>query len=303
MNNILLSINITLMYSAPLILAALGGIISERSGVVNIGLEGMMTIGALVGAVIAYYTQNPWLGFICAGLAGCALAFLHAIASIKFKADQTISGLAMNFIGPGLSLFICKALFGGTNTSPTVTNKIPKILSWMQNPNKNIWTSNLNVDSTILIALLLTFAMWYFLYKTKLGLRVISVGENPKAAATLGINVHKVRYFCVLASGFLAGIGGASCSLAIISVFSPTVISGKGFIALAAVIFGKWTPQGALGACLLFGFAQSLVVLLGGNESIIPSQFLSMLPYILTIIVLVLFVGKSVGPKASGEPF
>lgn len=164
---------------------------------------------------------------------------------------------------------------------------------------------NLNVDVTVILGLAAAAAIWFVLYKTKWGLRIRSVGEHPAAADTLGINVSRTRYTCVVISGILAGFGGASMTLAIISQFTPTAISGQGFIAMAAVIFGKWTPFGAYGACLLFGFAQALTVVLGGSESgiTIPTQILAMLPYILTIIVLILFVGRSVAPKADGEPY
>lgn len=294
----------TLMYGSPLIFTALGGVITERSGVVNIGLEGMMVIGALMGATVGYYTQNPWLGFIAAGLAGGALALLHAVACITFRADQTVSGIAINFIGPGLALFLSRLFFeGATNTKP-VPNKLPKLFPDEMVSSDNVILYNLNINSSVVIALALVFAVWFVLYKTKWGLRLRSVGEHPAAADTLGINVYLLRYIAVILSGILAGFGGATMTLAVVSTFSPTVISGHGFIALAAVIFGKWTPQGSLAACLLFGFAQAMVIVLGFLEFVaIPDQFLSMFPYILTIVILVLFVGRSAAPKASGKPY
>ena len=301
-SKLLLLIGITLMYSTPLIFGALGGVISERSGVINIGIEGMMTMGAFTAASVSYFTGNPWLGFLAAGAAGGAIALLHAIASVSFKADQTISGIAINLIGPGFALFFCRLLFKDATMTPPVTT-LPKLFG--QNAFIGTPAENLNVDVTVLLGLVVTVGMWFFLYKTKWGLRVRSVGEHPAAADTLGINVSRTRYICVLVSGILAGFGGASMTLAIISQFNPTAISGQGFIALAAVIFGKWTPYGAYGACLLFGLAQALTVVLGGSDSgvAIPSQILAMLPYILTIVVLILFVGRSVAPKADGEPY
>ena len=278
----------TLMYSSPLIFAALGGVICERSGVINIGIEGMMTVGAFAGAAVGYFSGSAWLGFLCAGIAGALLATFHAIASITFRADQTISGVAINLIGPGFSLFISRLLFDGATMTLPVPNKMPK---WF------------GVDSVVIIAFALAFIMWFVLYKTKWGLRLLAVGEHPAAADTLGINVYVVRYVAVILSGFLAGLGGGVMTLSIVSLFSQTVISGQGFIALAAVIFGNWTPQGALKACLLFGFAKTLEVMLGGGATIIPSQILAMMPYILTILVLVLFVGRSRAPKASGVPY
>ncbi len=300
LNNITLIIGITLMYSAPLAFAALGGVISERSGVTNIGIEGMMTIGAFTGAAVGYFSENPWIGLLCAGLAGGLISLLHAVAAITFKADQTISGIAINLIGPGLALFLSRLFFEGATMTKPVVNKLPKIFG---NVSTQSALSNLNTDITVIIAFVLMLISWFIMYKTKWGLRVRAVGEHPAAADTLGINVYLIRYVCVIVSGILAGFGGASVTLAIIPQFTPTAISGQGFIALAAVIFGKWTPYGAYGACILFGFAQALTVILGGGNSIIPSEFIAMLPYIMTILILILFVGRSVAPKADGEPY
>jgi len=161
----------------------------------------------------------------------------------------------------------------------------------------------LNVDFTIIVAVLLAAAMFIFLYKTKWGLRVIAIGEHPAAADTLGINVNLTRFLCVVASGVFAGFGGAAYTLSIVSTFFPAVISGSGFIALAAVIFGKWTPHGLLGACLIFGFFQALSILLGGQDLPVPLQVITMMPYVLTLVILVMFVGKSVAPKAVGKPY
>jgi len=288
------------MYSTPLVFGALGGVISERSGVINIGIEGMMTVGAFTGASVSYFTGNPWLGFFAAGAAGGMISLLHAIASITFKADQTISGIAINLIGPGAALFFCRQMFSqATMTIPSKT--LPKLFG--NNAFSGTPAENLNVDVTVVLALVAAIAMWFFLYKTKWGLHVRSVGEHPAAADTLGINVSRTRYLCVIVSGILAGLGGASMTLAIISQFTPTAISGQGFIAMAAVIFGKWTPYGAYGACMLFGFAQALTVVLGGGSIAVPTQILAMLPYVLTIVVLILFVGRSAAPKADGVPY
>lgn len=304
LSTIALAINITLMYSAPLIFTALGGTISERSGVVNIGLEGMMVMGAFAGAAVGYYSQSPWWGFLAAGLAGGILALLHAVASITFKANQTISGVALNFIGPGMALFLSRLFFDGATMTRPVPHKLPKLFSLFGITHvENRALANLDIDVTVPMAFLAVAIVWFMLYRTKWGLRLRAVGEHPAAADTLGINVYRVRYVAVILSGVMAGFGGAAQSLAVVSLFSPTVISGQGFIAMAAVIFGKWTPQGAMLACILFGFAQSLVVLLGGEGGMVPNQLLAMLPYILTILMLVFFVGRSVAPKASGTPY
>lgn len=302
LSNILLALNITLMYSSPLIFTALGSVISEQSGVVNIGLEGMMVMGAFTGAAVGYYTSNPWIGLLAAGAAGGVMAVFHAIASVTFKGNQTISGVAINFIGPGLSLFLCRYFFDGATMTKPLPHKLPKLFNVLGIATKNNLLQNFNIDISTLIAFALTAAVYFVLYKTKWGLRLRAVGEHPAAADTLGIDVTKVRYAAVIISGILAGMGGAAQSMSVVSMFTQTVISGHGFIGMAAAIFGKWTPHGAMLACMLFGFAQALVAILGGG-SLIPTQILSMLPYLLTILMLVLFVGRARAPKASGVPY
>jgi ABC-type uncharacterized transport system permease subunit len=302
--NILMALNITLMYSVPLMLGGLGGVISENSGVVNIGIEGMMTIGAFSGAAMAYFSGNPWLGLLFSGVSGGLLALLHAIAAVSFKADQTISGVAVNFIGPGMALFLCRHFFDGSTMTKPVT-KIPTILGKLASASTSEIVKNLNVEMTVPLALFIVLMMCFVLYKTKWGLRIRSVGENPAAAETLGINVYRIKYICVVTSGILAGLGGGAMTLAVVNYFTQTVICGQGYIALAAVVFGAWKPHGAMGACLLFGFAQALVVMLGGSGSKIqvPSELLAMLPYVLTLIILVVFVRNSFAPKADGIPY
>lgn len=299
-SSLFLLIGITLMYSTPLVFGALSGVISERSGVVNIGIEGMMMVGALTASAVSYFTGNPWLGFLAAGLAGAVIALLHAFASITFRADQTVSGVAINLLAPGLALFFCRRLFDNAAMTPVYTT-LPKLFG--DSTLAGTPYASLNMDVTVALGLVAAAIMWFVLYKTKWGLRVRAVGEHPAAADTLGISVERTRYVCVILSGMLAGFGGASVTLAIVSQFTQTAISGQGFIALAAVIFGKWKPHGAYGACLLFGLAQALTVVLGGGDIAVPSQLMAMLPYILTIIVLVLFVGRSVAPKADGVPY
>ncbi|MBS4536609.1 ABC transporter permease [Clostridium sp. D2Q-14] len=305
LNDIGFIIGTSLMYAAPLLFTALGGVISENSGVVNIGLEGMMTIGAFIGAAVGYYVGNPWIAFIAAGLAGGIFALLHAIASVTFHADQVVSGIAINFLGPGVALFISRLLFNGSTMTKSLSfsAKMPRPLNGLFRSN-SFSDIIFNQYATVYLAFILVFVMWYTLYKTKLGLRIRAVGEHPASADTLGVSVTKIRYFGVILSGILAGFGGAAMSIAVVSNFRPTLISGQGFIALAAVIFGKWKPQGAMWACLLFGAAQGLTVYLGGAGVInISSQLLAMLPYVLTLVVLVGFVGKSVAPAASGEAY
>ena len=288
MNTITLLLGVTLLYSTPMVFGALGGVLSERSGVVNIGIEGMMTFGAFAGAAAGYYSGSPWIGVLCAALAGGILALLHAVAAITCQADQTISGVAINLLGPALAVFFCRLAFDGATMSYPVANKLPKIFG---SGAEGIW-ANLNVDIMVIVALLFAVAMWFVLYRTKWGMRILAVGENPAAADTLGINVYKTRYICVILSGILAGIGGATVTLGIVAQFTQTSVAGQGFIALAAVIFGKWKPLGAYRACLL-----------GGGAVAVPTEILAMLPYVLTIVILILFIGKSVAPKADGVPY
>ncbi|MGO1368408.1 MAG: ABC transporter permease [Senegalia sp. (in: firmicutes)] len=298
-------IGTSLMYAAPLLFTALGGVISENSGVVNIGLEGMMSVGAFTGAAVGYFSGNPWLAFICAGLAAGVFGLLHAIAAVTFHADQVVSGIAINFLGPGIALFMSRLLFNNSTMTKSIdfSAKMPR-------PFNGVFESNSFLDllfnqyATVYMAFILVFIVWFVLYKTKLGLRIRSVGEHPAAADTLGVSVVKIRYLSVVLSGIFAGFGGAAMSIAVVSNFRPTLISGQGFIALAAVIFGKWKPQGAMWACLLFGAAQGLTVYLGGVDAVnISSQLLAMLPYVLTLIILTGFVGRATAPAASGDPY
>ena len=306
MQDIALIISTTLMYSTPLIFAALGGVFSENSGIVNIGIEGMMTIGAFAGAAAGYMLGNPWLAFIIGGLAGGLFALIHALATVTFNADHTISGVAINLLAPGVALFASKIMFDGATMTPTIPmeNKIPRPLNGVF-PSGGILDTMFNAYATVFIAFILVAVTWYVLYKTKFGLRIRAVGEHPGAADTLGINVVKTRYAAVIISGILAGLGGASMSLAVVSSFRPTLISGHGYIAMAAVIFGKWRPQWAMAACLLFGFSTALSVYFGNPELpfSINENLLSMIPYIMTLIVLVLFVKSSKAPAALGNPY
>jgi len=321
LDSIALILGTTLMYSTPLIFAALGGVISENAGVVNIGLEGMMVMGAFAGAAVGYYSGNPWFGFLCGGLAGGVFGLLHAVACVTFSADQIVSGIAINFLGPGMALFLSRIFFDGATMTKAIdlNHKIPRTLNNIFPNYDNLiesgytgfklkFMSSMNLFlgnryATVYVAFIMVFVVWFVLYKTSLGLRIRAVGEHPAAADTLGVNVHKIRYLTTTFSGVFAGFGGAAMSLAIVSNFRPTLISGHGFIALAAMIFGKWKPQGAMLACLLFGGAQSITVFLGQFGFNIPSQLFAMLPYILTLIILVAFVGRSAAPAASGVPY
>ncbi len=305
LSNLALIIGTTLMYSTPLIYTSLGGVLSENSGVINIGLEGMMVIGAFAGAAIGYFVGDPWIAFIGAGIAGGLFGLLHAFACVTFGANQVVSGIAVNFLGAGIALFLSRMFFEGATMTKSIPldQKMPRPLNGVFPDGSLLNIIFDNQYATVYLAFLMVLVIWFFMYKTKYGLRLRSVGEHPTAADTLGINVMRIRYFAVIMSGVFAGFGGAAMSLAIVSNFRPTLISGHGFIALAAMIFGKWKPQGALLACLLFGGAQGLAVFLGQFDFEISTQLISMLPYVITIVVLIGFVGKSAAPSADGIPY
>lgn len=301
---IALFISDTLLFATPLLFTALGGMFTEKAGVTNIGLEGMMTIGAFAGAAVGYFTKSALLGFLAGGVAASLVALVHAIVSITFGADQVVSGIAINFIGPGVSLFICSLLFDGAKQTIPVAEGEGKMIKIFDNlTGIDFIDKILGQYVTTYVALGLVILISIYLYKTKFGLRLIAVGEHPKAAETLNVNVYLYRYFAVIISGLLAGFGGATMSLATVSNFSQSLVSGHGFIALVAVIFGKWKPYGVLGACLFFGAAQELAILLPSLNINIPESILPMVPYISTLLVLIFFVGKSKGPSSAGVPY
>jgi simple sugar transport system permease protein len=298
-----LLISSTLVYAAPLIIAGMGSIFSETSGVVNIGIEGQMTIGAFTCAAVATLTGSPWIGLLGGMMAGALFGLLHALASITFKADQTISGIAVNLLAPGASIYFCKAIFNGsTQTRPVeLSGKLPMLFNNTFGEGSFLGYALKNYLS-VYFCIVLAAAVWFLLTKTRLGLRIRSVGEHPRAAATLGISVFRLRYFCVILSGILAALGGAVIPLSTVSLFFPSIISGQGFIAIAAVIFGKFKPKNTVLACLLFGFCKSLALALGNPKFgfSVSTHLLNMIPYIITLLAL-FFVGKSHAPAASGK--
>ena len=286
--------NVGLLLSAmrlatPLLLAALGGLFSERAGVINIALEGLMLAGAFTAAAMTYYAGSPWVGLVSAVLAGMAIAAVHAVACIRYRADQVVSGTAINILMIGVPALLSGAFFLSSGSTP----QIPKehLIPW----------------TPIIIAGLLVPLTYYVLYYTPFGLRLRAVGENPEAADAAGVSVNRLRYAAVLLSGALAGIGGAYLSIGQSSLFTRNMSAGRGFIALAALIFGKWRPVQTMLACLLFGFTEAVAIqlqgvpLLGGEE--IPNQFIQIIPYVLTIVVLAGFIGTSRAPRALGIPY
>ncbi|MEG0768002.1 MAG: ABC transporter permease, partial [Clostridia bacterium] len=221
-----------------------------------------------------------------------------------FCGNQTVSGTAINFLAPGLALFLCRLFFDGAAMTKTVAleSKIPKYLDGVF-VDGSFMAKVFNQDAAVYLALLAVLGLWFLLYHTRFGLRVRAIGEHPRAADTLGVRVGVYRYVAVILSGFLAGVGGASLSIGVSSTYMIGTVSGQGFIAMAAMIFGKWKPQGALGACLIFGAAQALVVYLGWPGRLnISADFLSMIPYLLTLAIL-MGLGKTVAPAADGQPY
>jgi simple sugar transport system permease protein len=296
----------TLRFATPLAFAAIGGIFSERSGVVNIGLEGMMLAGAFFGIVVLAETGQWELGILGAMAAGGVLALMHAFLSIHLQADQIISGFAVNFLALGVTGYLFRSIYGQRGT-PELTEKIPSIGLPLIDDIPFIGDVFGQLNLMVWMMLLLVIAAAIVLFKTPIGLRIRSVGEHPRAADTVGISVYSVRYAAVIVSGMLAALGGAYLSFGFGNAFNENMTQGRGFIALAAVIFGNWRPFGAFGACVLFGFSSALAIRLQGS-SLLPSDLasanlLSTLPYVLTLIALVGVIGRSRGPAAAGRPY
>jgi len=292
--------------TTPLLLAALGGLFSERSGVVNIALEGIILFGALAAAVVTQLVEAPfvadnpsarvwyapWLGLLAAMVLGALVAGVHALVSIKYKADQIISGTAINLMGLGIPAVVLAGLYQNTSISDPVKNRLPDI--------SLLGIPGLKFSVLVYVAFLLVPLVWFVVFRTPFGLRLRAVGEHPEAADSLGISVTRMRYVGVMLSGVLAGLGGAYLSIGNLNQFVSEMSGGRGFIALAALIFGKWHPLGVLGATLLFGAFQATEVLLGGGK-LLPPTLVQSLPYILTMLVLAGFVGRSVAPKGLGK--
>jgi len=286
----------TIRTATPLIFAALGGMFSERAGVINIALEGLMLAGAFTAAVVTYELQNPYIGFLSGLIAGAAVAFVFAVAVIKFEADQVVTGFAISLLMIGLPAVISAAIYDSAGSTEQIGKEF--LLP--------------DLDNRLSVASILAFALvpicWYVLYKTPFGLRLRATGENPAAADAAGVNVIRLRYVAVILSGVLAAAGGAYLSIGQSSLFTKNMTAGRGYIALAALILAKWKPVPVLFACLFFGFTEALSIQMQGVVKLpsgedIPVQFIQMIPYVLTIIVLAGFIGLSRAPKALGVPY
>jgi len=281
----------TLRIAVPYLLAAAGGVMSERSGLIGLTLEGYMLGGAFCAALGAYAGGSPWVGVIAAVAGGAALAWLYAVSSIRFKADQVVVGIAINLLAIGLTRFFLRLVFDSSSNSPRV--------SGFDVRGSGVGFAALVQNPLIWIGLAIIPITAWVLYRTPFGLRVRAVGEHPTAAASVGVPVERVRYLAVLLSGVFAGLGGAYLALDQ-HQFTDNMTAGRGFIALAATIFGRWDPVRAGLACLLFAAAETLQIRLQGSNAI-PSQFVEMIPYLLTIIALAGVVGRAVAPAALGK--
>jgi general nucleoside transport system permease protein len=294
----------TLRFATPLAFAAIGGIFSERSGVVNIGLEGMMLTGAFFGIWGAIWSGTWIIGLLMAMLAGGLLALIHAFFSIHLRADQIVSGFAVNFLALGLTGYLFSSIYpGGIHSG---VSRVPNVkLGFLESiPLVGGFLHGVFGSLNLLVWVMLAVVIlaYVVLFKTPIGLRIRSVGEHPKAADTVGISVYGVRYAAVVASGVLAALGGAFLSIGFVGSFSENMTSGRGFIALAAVIFGKWRPGWAFAACLLFGFGFALAIPLQ-READVSENLISTLPYVLTLVALVGLIGRSIPPAAVGRPY
>lgn len=295
---------LAILSALPLIFAGIGGVFSEKTGVVNIALEGIMKIGAFTSIAFTFHFGNVWLGLIMGMTSGVILAFLHAYVSIEWSANQIVSGAALILIAQGLVGFLMLPVFGQQGQTDFV-QKIPNVrIEFIRNiPFFGDIFGNITVF--FYFALIGIIGSWFLIYKTPLGLRMRAVGENPRAADTLGISVKKIRYFGVLMSGFFASLGGIYIALGDLGQFQEEMPAGRGFIALAAMILGNWSPIGVLWAALIFGAADALNIQLQAIM-VLPSEIqalLNLLPFVLTIIVVGGFVGKTRPPAAVGKPY
>ena len=287
----------TLRMAIPLTLASIGGTICERSGIINLGIEGMMLSGAFGAVAGTYMTGNPWLGMLFAVVIGGLCGLLHAVLCIRYRTNQSVSGVGINVLASGLTIVLCRAIWETDGISASVTqipsvtipglNKIPLLGALFDKQSPYLY-----------FTLIIVIISWYILYRTKIGLRLRTIGDHPKAAATAGINVTKYRYTAVILCGMLCGLGGSFLSIVQSNLFVKDMVAGRGYMALAAMIFGGWNPAGSFFASLLFAFAQAIRINLTLD---IPEQFVQMLPYLLTLLVL-MGVGRKVkGPQASGK--
>ena len=294
--------NAALRLSIPLALGAMAGAFSERAGIINIGLEGMLLMGAFAGVFGSFVTGSAWLGVGFAAVAGILTSLIFAIFIIEFKADHVVAGVGLNILTLGFTTWMMQMIWGTRGASPSVAS-VPSIVIYFLEDIPIIGRL-LGVQSPfVYMMLVMIIAGWVLMFKTPLGLRIRFTGEHPEAADSQGINVRKIKYFSLLLSGFFCGIGGAYLSLGHLSQFSRNMTAGRGYMALAANIFGQWNPLGGLAASLLFGFTDAMQMRLQGIDIGVANDLIQMLPYVLTIAVLAGAVIKSRPPAALGNHY
>jgi len=305
----------TLRLATPLLFAALAGLISERAGIFDIGLEGKLLISAFFSAAYAHYSGSAWVGLGVGVLASVFFALVHGVASITFRGNQLISGVAINFLAAGMTVVVAQSWFRQGGRTPSLTGDarfqrldLPFADALRDVPLVGQVYSQILSGHSILVylGLLMVPAVWYGLYRTRFGLRLRAVGENPAAVDTAGVSVVRLRYLAVIIAGVLCGIGGAYLATSLSAGFVKDMSAGRGFIALAAMIFAKWRPWHALGAVLLFGMLEAVAnryPSLDLGFVVLPGQFMAALPYILTVVILAGFVGRAIPPRAGGEPY
>ncbi|MFC0004683.1 ABC transporter permease [Micromonospora siamensis] len=292
----------TFVLALPLIFGSLAGVLCERSGVVNVAIEGQLLMGAFSGALFGSITGSVWVGLVAAAIGGAVISLLLAVFAIRYLVDQVVMGIVLNLLAVGVTGFLYERLM---QTDAQKYNSAPRFSNWeipLLSDIPLIGPALFRGNIFLYLGLLLVLVIHIGLFRTRWGLRTRSVGEHPTAADTLGVKVLRLRYRNVIMAGLVAGVGGASYTLALYS-FTKNMIGGKGFIALAALIFGRWSPTGALLAALFFGFADQLATYLGAIGSSIPSQFLAMLPYLATILAVAGLVGRVRAPAADGKPY
>ncbi len=288
--------------ATPLLFTTLGELFSERAGMVNIGLDGLMAIGALVGFLVGYVTGAPWLGVIAGAAAAVVVNLIYAYCTIELMADQVVYGMAINILAPALATFIYKVAFANS-TALIQGVQMPTVAIPLLSSIPVIGPALFNQTLLGYLAYLLVPLAWWFFSRTHRGLDYRAVGENPKAAESLGIDVIRTKYLACILCGALAGMGGAFLTLCYTSTYAEGIVAGRGFIALSAVIFGRWTAGGTLGACLLFGFCDALQITLQVQVPGVPYQFFQMIPYLVTLVALLWFGAKQLGPRANGQPY
>jgi general nucleoside transport system permease protein len=289
----------SLRLATPLIFCALAGVLAERSGVIDIGLEGKMLFAAFAAAAVGVVSKSWPLAMLAAIAVACALSALHGFACVTYQGNQVITGLAINIIAAGLTVVLGIAWFKQGGQTPQVPDAV-RFKEMLSIP-------LLGQNALVYVALILVFAVWWLLFRTRFGLRLRAVGENPAMVDAAGVSVAGTRYLALMGNGALCGLAGCYLVLAQNAAFAPHMTAGRGFMALAAMIFGKWHPVGALWACLLFGFLDALAIRLQGTKlpgiGEIPVQFIQALPYLMTVILLAGFIGKAVAPRALGSPY